>query len=244
MRFSKSAISALLVAFSSSPFALSHANAAEPKPDTVPESKPTKTVRQAASSSTSANLLGTLYTLANTFDLTACIPAAIPLITALPKIPAGLLSNDVVTQALSQTSRPLSDVCAFSITGDVGTIYTSFLPTWYSWLNANTARLDSLVSRCTSAAGLTSTARAYETCSQVQAVLSAYSATATDSTAAASSSSSTTAATTGTEAATTTTGTVASTGTTDSQSAASEMSGFLGGVAGVAAGLLGVAAVL
>ncbi|KAI0808559.1 hypothetical protein GGR55DRAFT_651885 [Xylaria sp. FL0064] len=235
MRFSFSAITALLVA-SSGPLALvsASANDAEPKPDTTPDSTPTKTAHVKARETTAQSLLGALYQVANSFGLRGCIPQALPLVTTLPRIPPGLLVGGALSQALSQTSREIGDVCEFSITGSVGDTYTSFLPTWYDWYNSYSARIASVVSKCPKAGALVSTLEAYERCPQVVAVLTAASTTATG---------------TDTDTAATATATVSSsdgdgdgttaepsvtTTSTDSPSAAHE-TGFLGAAAGVAA---------
>ncbi|KAI1268133.1 hypothetical protein F5Y18DRAFT_279339 [Xylariaceae sp. FL1019] len=226
MRFSKAATTALLLLCSSP---LSFADEAIPKPDTVPESPPTKTASVKPRQS-SPNLLSTLYTLANSFGLVKCVPAAIPLITSLPKIPGELISGGAIQQALSQTSRELSDVCDFSITGSVGDTFTSFLPTWYSWYNANSDRIATIISKCPNATSLTNTVVAYETCTQVQAQLSLVSAVSDTQT-------TSTDVSSGADTSTTS--------TTDSASAATETGdGFMAKAAAVGAGLLGVAAVL
>ncbi|KAI1278260.1 hypothetical protein F5Y07DRAFT_70170 [Xylaria sp. FL0933] len=248
MRFSFSAITALLIASSSGPLAPVGASPdAEPKPDTTPDSTPTKTAHVKARETTAQSLLGALYQVANSFGLRGCIPQALPLVTTLPRIPPGLLVGGALSQALSQTSREIGDVCEFSITGSVGATYTSFLPAWYDWYNSYSSRIASVVSKCPKAGALVTTLEAYERCPQVVAVLTAASTAATG---------------TGTDTAATTTGTGTGTGSssegdgdgttaepsvmttsTDSPSAAHE-TGFLGAAAGVAAGLLGVAAVL
>lgn len=242
MRFSLSAVTALLLA-TPGLLAFVSANAvadAEPKPDTTPDSTPTKTVAaQVKARETAPNLLSALYQIANELDLRACIPQALPLITTLPKIPPGLLMGGAISQALGQTTRELEDVCDFSVTGSVGDTFTSFLPTWYSWYNRYSERIGKVMTKCPKAGRLVSTVEAYETCPQVVAAITS-----------ASSSASTMAIATDTAAASLTTGS-GGTGTvepsettsTDSPSAAHE-TGFLGGVAGVAAGILGVAAVL
>ncbi|KAI1420328.1 hypothetical protein F5Y12DRAFT_135725 [Xylaria sp. FL1777] len=239
MRFSLSAMTALLVA-SSGPLALVHAGAnAEPKPDTTPDSTPTKTA-QVKARETTPSLLGALYQIANGFDLRACIPQALPLITTLPKIPPGLLMGGAISQALSQTSRELEDVCDFSITGSVGDTFTSFLPAWYSWYNRYSDRIARLVTKCPKAGALVSTVEAYETCPQVVAQITAASATATTTSTTTSTSSSDT---DGPSTATTTAAEPSETRSADSPSAAQE-TGFLGPAAAAVAGLLGFAAVL
>ncbi|KAI0450853.1 hypothetical protein F5B21DRAFT_412887 [Xylaria acuta] len=236
MRLSLSAVTAFL-AVSSGPLAFVSANA-EAKPDTTPDSTSTKTARQVKARETTPNLLGSLYRLANAFDLRACIPAALPLVTALPKIPPALIAGDAVSQALAQTTRGIEDVCDFSITGSVGDTFTSFLPTWYSWYNRYSDRIASIVTKCSDAGGLVRTVEAYETCPQVVAQITAASASA-------SSSSSSTATSTGAETGTTVPTTTESpeTASTESPGAARE-TGFLGAAAAAAAGVLGVVAVL
>ncbi|KAI3324356.1 hypothetical protein HD806DRAFT_494836 [Xylariaceae sp. AK1471] len=243
MRFSLSAATALLLA-SSGPLAFVSGSAnPEPKPDTVPDSTPTKTARRVGARQSSPNLLGALYALANNFDLGACIPGALPLVTALPKIPGDLIKGDAVSQALSQTTRELSDVCDFSITGSSGEVFTSFLPTWYSWYNRYSDRIASIITKCPKASALVSTVEAYETCSQVVAQLRAASASAsaTESTGVAS----TTSAASGDDGANTAIPTTVPSETlsTDSPSAARE-TGFLGAAAAAAAGVLGVVAMI
>ncbi|KAI8945175.1 hypothetical protein F4801DRAFT_569303 [Xylaria longipes] len=238
MRLSLSAATALLLA-SSGPLAFVNASAnAEAKPDTTPDSTPTKTVQQVKARQTTPNLLGSLYQLANAFDLRACIPAALPLVTVLPKIPPALLAGDAVSQALSQTTRSLEDVCDFSITGSVGDTFTSFLPTWYSWYNRYSDRIASIVTRCSDASGLVRTVEAYETCPQVVAQItfaSASAPTSTDATSTGTAVTDTTVPTTTTEPSETTS--TESPGTTHEP-------GFLGAAAAAAAGVLGVVAVL
>ncbi|KAI1307152.1 hypothetical protein F5Y03DRAFT_127222 [Xylaria venustula] len=247
MRFSLHAISALLIASS----ALASANA-DPKPDTTPDlSTPTKTATVKARETT-PSLLSVLYQVANSFDLRACIPQALPLVTTLPRIPPGLLAGGAIGQALSQTHRELSDVCEFSVTGSVGDTFTSFLPEWYSWYNRYSDRVAKLVTKCPKAGDLASTVEAYETCSQVIAVITAASAsasvTASDTPTATMSSSAASntgdgSGNTGGSGTTATAEPSATTSSTDSPSAAHE-TGLLGAAAGVAAGLLGVAAIL
>lgn len=125
----------------------------------------------ASSSSSGGNLLMSIYRLASGLGLTRCVPYALPLVTTLPKLPAGLVNNDLISQALSQTTLPVSGVCDFSITGTVGPVFTDFLPAWYSWHHAHIDAISSILSRCTSATALVSTIEAYESCSQVKAVV-------------------------------------------------------------------------
>ena len=118
----------------------------------------------------SGNLLTNIYKLASGLGLTRCVPYAIPLISTLPTLPKGLVNNDLVTQALSQTTLPLSDVCDFSITGTVGDIYTNFLPDWYSWHNAHTSTISEILKKCPSATALVQTVEVYQNCAQVSSV--------------------------------------------------------------------------
>ena len=118
----------------------------------------------------SGNLLSNIYKLANGLGLTRCVPYAIPLISTLPKLPNGLVNNDLVTQALSQTTLPLSDVCDFSVTGSVGPIYTDFMPAWYSWHNAHTSTISEILKKCPSATALVQTVEAYQSCPQISSV--------------------------------------------------------------------------
>ncbi|KAI0533417.1 hypothetical protein GGR58DRAFT_516920 [Xylaria digitata] len=182
MRFSVSAVITALLFAISSPLAFASTGAAGPKPDTTPDSPPTKTtVEQVKARETTPNLLAALYQLATEFDIRACVPRALPLITTLPKIPPGLLVGGAIPQALSQTSRELEDVCEFSITGSVGDTFTSFLPAWYEWYNAYSGRIASIVTKCPKAGALVRTIEAYETCSQVVSRISAASASASAS---------------------------------------------------------------
>lgn len=238
MRFSLSAVTALLLV-SSGPLALASADTdakaevkAEPKPDTTPDYSPTPTkTKTVKARETSGNLLGALYQLASSYDLRACVPAVLPLVTVLPKIPPALLQGGAISQALGQTTRGLDEVCDFSVTGTAGEAFTSFLPTWYSWYNVYSDRLASITTKCPGAEDLIRTVEAYETCPQVVAQITAASsvtATGTDATATASESEST-------ESSETT--------STDSPAATHE-TGFLGAAAAAAAGVLGVVAVL
>ncbi|KAI1485192.1 hypothetical protein F5X96DRAFT_661071 [Biscogniauxia mediterranea] len=136
-----------------------------------PEPAPAKAVRDVITprETTSPNLLSALFRLANQFDVAACVPAALPLITTLPKIPPALLGTAAINQALSQTTLALSDVCRFSVTGDVGDAFTAFLPTWYAWYREQSAAIASIVTACPSASALVSTVEAYGRCAQVTA---------------------------------------------------------------------------
>lgn len=154
--FSRSAKVLLLSALSLMPVAA----------ENVPAPHPAEVVRNIAPRQTD-NLLSDLLSVANKLGLTACIPQALPLISILPAIPSGLINQDLLTQALSQTTLALSEVCSFSITGDSGDKFTSYLPTLYSWYNANAVTLGSLVSECTSASPLLETVTSYGSCSQV-----------------------------------------------------------------------------
>ncbi|KAI0973423.1 hypothetical protein F4678DRAFT_426666 [Xylaria arbuscula] len=248
MRFSPRAIAALLIA-SSCPLSLASASAnADPKPDTTPNlSTPTKTAT-VKPRETTPSLLSALYQVANSFNLRACIPQALPLVTTLPRIPPGLLAGGAIGQALSQTHRELSDVCEFSVTGSVGDTFTSFLPEWYSWYNRYSDRVAKLVTKCPKAGDLVRTVEAYESCSQVVAVVTAAGAsvTASDTTSTTTASRTDTAGGVGNAGGAETTAAAEpseTTSSTDSPSAARE-TGLLGAAAGVAAGLLGVAAIL
>ncbi|RWA13658.1 hypothetical protein EKO27_g1451 [Xylaria grammica] len=229
MRFS---LSTMITAFLATLGPLAFVSAsAEPKPDATPDSSPTKTAAaQVKARETTPNLLAALYQLANDFDIRACVPRAIPLITTLPKIPPGLLIGGAISQALSQTTRELDDVCDFSVTGSVGDTFTSFLPAWYSWYNRYSDRIATIITKCPKASALVSTIEAYETCSQVVAQITAASATATSVGPGSSNTDEPTA-------------TPSETTYTDAPSAARE-TGFLGAAAAAAAGLLGFAAVL
>ncbi|KAI1164381.1 hypothetical protein F5B18DRAFT_615297 [Nemania serpens] len=243
MRLSLSTITAMLLVLASSPLALASANAAA-KPDATPDiATPTITAaKQVVKARERApNLLSTLYQLASTFDLRACIPAALPLITTLPRIPPGLVAGDAVSQALSQTTRGLDAVCEFSVTGDAGETFTSFLPAWYEWYSRHSERVARVTTKCPAAAALVRTVEAYGACPQVLAVITAASA-----------GSSASASTTGTggdgevekgETGLTSADQPVETTSPDSTSAVPEM-GFLGAAAAAAAGVLGVVAVL
>ncbi|KAI0405063.1 hypothetical protein F4802DRAFT_196133 [Xylaria palmicola] len=236
MRFSLYSVTALFLA-SSSLLALAGADAnAQPKPDTTPDSPPTQTARQVKARESSPNLLAALYKLASDFDLRACVPRAFPLVTTLPKIPPGLLAGDAVSQALSQTSRQLDEVCDFSITGSAGDTFTSFLPTWYSWYHRYSDRVADVVTKCPMAGPLVKTVEAYESCPQVMAQI-------TQTSADASTSQSTSTTTTGGDESVPTTAS-SETVTTASDSPGTGENGFFGAAAAAAAGVLGVVAVL
>ncbi|KAF3021410.1 hypothetical protein E8E14_003461 [Neopestalotiopsis sp. 37M] len=111
--------------------------------------------------------LSQLLDFANDLGLTACIPQALPLAAELPAIPPGLLNNDLFSQALSQTTLALSDVCQFSVTGSDGPKFTSFLPAVYSWYDEHSSQVASVVAGCPSASPLVQTVEAYGACSQV-----------------------------------------------------------------------------
>ncbi|KAI1116559.1 hypothetical protein F5Y14DRAFT_68489 [Nemania sp. NC0429] len=189
MRLSPATITATLLVILGSSH-LAHANAnAEPKPDTAPDvatpttGTGTTTAKQqtAKARERAPNLLSTLYQLASTFDLRACIPAALPLITTLPRIPPALVAGDAVSQALSQTTRELDAVCDFSVTGDAGDTFTSFLPVWYDWYSRHSGRVARVTTKCPAAAALVRTVEAYGACPQVLAILTAASAGASAS---------------------------------------------------------------
>ncbi|KAI1435464.1 hypothetical protein GGR50DRAFT_322342 [Xylaria sp. CBS 124048] len=179
MRFSLTPLTALtaLLLTSSGHLRLVSANKSpepepEPEPSTLPDSTPTQTARQDPARETTPSLLGTLFEIANSFDLRACVPAALPLMTALPKIPAALVNQGVIKQALSQTTRDLEHVCDFSVTDSVGDTFTEFLPTWYSWYHRYSDRVASVATKCPRAAALVRTMEAYEACPQVVAQIS------------------------------------------------------------------------
>lgn len=146
--------------------------------------RPADVVRDVAPRQTDSTL-SQLLDFANDLGLTACLPQALPLASELPAIPPGLLNNDLFSQALSQTTLALSDVCQFSITGSNGDKFTSFLPEVYSWYDAHSSQIASIVSGCTSASPLVQTVEAFATCSQVAdqlpASITAPEATATGS---------------------------------------------------------------
>ncbi|ETS82065.1 hypothetical protein PFICI_07067 [Pestalotiopsis fici W106-1] len=128
--------------------------------------RPADAVRDIAPRQTDSTL-SQLLDFANDLGLTACIPQALPLAAELPTIPSGLLNNDLFSQALSQTTLALSDVCQFSITGSDGPKFTSFLPEVYSWYDEHSSQVASIVSGCPSASPLVQTVEAYGACSQV-----------------------------------------------------------------------------
>ncbi|KAI1504773.1 hypothetical protein F5X99DRAFT_370926 [Biscogniauxia marginata] len=134
--------------------------------------EPVKVARGVTPRQTSDNFLSAFFRIANQFDVSACIPGAFPLITTLPKIPSALFGTPVINQALSQTTLALSDVCSFSITGEVGDTYTSFLPSWYSWYHAQSSAIAKIITACPSASTLISTVEAYESCAQVPKTVS------------------------------------------------------------------------
>ncbi|KAI0026019.1 hypothetical protein F4780DRAFT_3175 [Xylariomycetidae sp. FL0641] len=116
---------------------------------------------------TEPNLFNLLYELADTFNVSSCAPGALPLIPQLPPLPSGLINDDLLTQALSQTTLALSAVCTFSVTGAVGDVYTSYLPTWYSWYRAHSSTIQKIITACPSATSLVHTVEDYESCPQV-----------------------------------------------------------------------------
>lgn len=143
--------------------------------------RPADVVRDVAPRQTDSTL-SQLLDFANDLGLTACLPQALPLASELPAIPPGLFNNDLFSQALSQTTLALSDVCQFSITGSDGDKFTSFLPEVYSWYDSHSSQIASIVSGCTSASPLVQTVEAFATCTQVADQLPA-SITAPDATA-------------------------------------------------------------
>ncbi|KAI1817252.1 hypothetical protein GGS20DRAFT_582579 [Poronia punctata] len=199
--------------------------------ETVPEIKTTATATKTiAPRETPVNILNAVYQLARNFELGACIPGALPLVTTLPKVPKDIIAGDAVNQALSQTTRELSEVCSFSITGPAGDSFTSFLPTWYSWYDKYSDRLQSIITKCPKASELVSTVEAYTTCSQVQAQLTAVPSPTTTS-----------AGGDGGDDGPSPTETAPSESETSS---AARETGFLGAAAAAAAGLLGVVAMI
>ncbi|CAJ2504917.1 Uu.00g123110.m01.CDS01 [Anthostomella pinea] len=224
--YARSALTLLLAAAGLFSFSAAAASDSDPKPAATAVRNTVKP-RQ-----TSDNLLGTLISAANAFKIQACIPGALPLVTQLPPLPKGLVNNDLLTQALSQTTLALSDVCDFSITGAVGDVYTAYLPTWYSWYRAHSATIAKIITACPSASALVTTVEAYESCAQVPKT------TATGSGSAA------TGTETGTATATGATNTAeTSTSTTVQGAAAPQETGFMAAAA-AAAGLIGAIAVL
>ncbi|KAI1636815.1 hypothetical protein F4809DRAFT_607273 [Biscogniauxia mediterranea] len=131
--------------------------------------EPAKVARDVTPRETSQNLLAAFFRLANQFDVAACIPRALPLITTLPRIPPALLGTAAIDQALSQTTLALADVCRFSVTGDaaVADAYTSFLPAWYAWYRGQSAAIARIVTACPAASALVRTVEAYGRCPQV-----------------------------------------------------------------------------
>ncbi|KAI0477213.1 hypothetical protein GGR56DRAFT_636297 [Xylariaceae sp. FL0804] len=219
------------------------AAAADPEPEpatpVVRAAEPATPVRAVKPRQTSQpSLLSALNTLANAFGVYQCVPYAIPLITTLPSLPKGLLSNDLINQALSQTTLELSDVCSFSITGTVGDTYTSFLPTWYSWYNAHTSTLQKIISHCTSATALVSTVEGYETCPQVPKTTASQSTTGTATAAGSTAAGSTAATPTPPNFSST------STATTAQDASAPRETGFMAVAAAAAAGLVCAVAAL
>ncbi|KAI0193096.1 hypothetical protein F4808DRAFT_464886 [Astrocystis sublimbata] len=172
MRLLSLSAATAFLALSSSALVSANTNA-EAKPDTTPDNAPTTTATTTSTQKTKTstpNLMMSLYKLAGTFNLRACIPAALPLVTSLPKIPPGLLGGDVVSQALTQTTRGIEGVCDFSITGESGEVFTSFLPDWYAWYEENREKIAKVVSKCREAEGLVRTVEAYKGCEVVRGV--------------------------------------------------------------------------
>jgi hypothetical protein len=199
----------------------------------VPSAQPAEVVRDLAPRQTD-NLLSELLEVANKLGLTACIPQALPLVSVLPPIPSGLINQDLLTQALSQTTLAVSEVCSFSITGDAGPKYSSYLPTIYSWYNAYSATLASLVSECPSASPLLQTVSNYGSCSQVLALETGSLSIQTN----------TAAATTAASAATTTTSKSSSAGSASTSAASSPSSSVSQGQAPRETGLMLAAAAM
>lgn len=132
----------------------------------IPPPKPANVVRDITPRQTDSTL-SQLLDFANKLGLTACLPRALPLASELPAIPPGFLNNDLFSQALSQTTLAVTDLCKFSITGTNGPVFTSFLPTVYSWYDEHSSQIASIVSACPSASGLVQTVESYGSCPQV-----------------------------------------------------------------------------
>jgi hypothetical protein len=130
---------------------------AQPLPDPVQDLFPRQT-------SNSSGLLADLINIGNQIGLGGCVPQFLPLVTILPPLPKGLIGQDIVTQAVSQTTLRLDEVCQFSITGTVGTIYSSWVPTGASFFDAFSSDIASVVSRCPKASEFSSTIVAYTKC--------------------------------------------------------------------------------
>ncbi|KAI1338900.1 hypothetical protein F5Y15DRAFT_101466 [Xylariaceae sp. FL0016] len=214
---------------------LSSAVLASSDPDPTKVAKPATRVRDIKPRQSQPNLLGAIWRVANEFGLGACVPGAITLVTDLPKLPSGLVNNDLIDQALSQTTLALTDVCDFSITGSVGDVYTTFLPTWYSWYRAHSSKIANIITACPKATSLVSTVEAYETCPQVPTTTAASSATATGGSGS------------GSTSGTLTPPNLSATTTSTSTGAAApppRETGLVAAVAAAAAGFVGVVAVL
>lgn len=177
---------------------------------TALEPVPADRVRDVSPRQTTGNLFNDLFELANSIGLSACLPNALPLITALPEIPKGLIGQDLVSQAISQTTLRLDEVCKFSITGSVGSLWSSFFPTAASFMDAKSAEIASIVSKCPSASALSNTVVAYTKCSQWSGKFLTGSATSSKATVTGSSSS-TSKATTGSSSSSRTTAAVSGT---------------------------------
>jgi hypothetical protein len=133
---------------------------------TALQPRPAEVARDISPRQTSGNILTDIMDLANTLGLSACVPYALPLVTALPSIPRGLIGQDLISQALSQTTLKLDEVCKFSITGSVGTIFSDFIPTAASFFEAKSAEIASIIAKCPSASVLSQTVAAYTKCPQ------------------------------------------------------------------------------
>lgn len=131
--------------------------------------RPAEVIREIAPRQTDS-ALSQLLDLVDESGLTACLPETEPLVSGLPTVPTALLNDDLLSQALSQTTLALSDVCEFSITGTNGPEFTSFLPTAYSWYNEHSSQIASILSGCPSASQFVQTVEAFGSCSQASIV--------------------------------------------------------------------------
>src|SRR5689334_16451702 len=108
------------LALSSPAVATSNPNAIPAEPAPVLRPVQPRQTTDPGDSGQSDNLLSSLLTLVNEFDLTQCLPGALGLVGELPSVPSGLLDNDVITQVLAQTTLASDQVCSFTITGTEG----------------------------------------------------------------------------------------------------------------------------
>ncbi|KAK9425664.1 putative Infection structure specific protein [Seiridium unicorne] len=140
--------------------------------------KPADVARDVAPRQTDSTL-SQIIRFSDELNLTACLPRVLPLASDLPTLPSGLLNDDLYSQALSQTTLALADVCKFSVTGTDGPEFTSFLPTLYSWYDGHSSQIASFVSDCPSASPWIQTIESYSTCSQVSAAIASNTASET-----------------------------------------------------------------